>query len=68
MPEKRYSTTVSVNQSGGTTTVHTPIRTPEEYKEWWNRLDRFVRETFPGKRLKPDQPLAPRKPEPERVS
>lgn len=58
--EKRYRTTVSVNESGGKTIVHTPIRTPEEYAEWWARMDRAVREIFPGRRLKPDQPLAPK--------
>ena len=61
--EKRYRTTVSVNASGGKTIVHTPIRTPEEYAEWWAHMDRIVRETFPGRRLKPDQPLAPKKSE-----
>ncbi|MBQ6986395.1 MAG: hypothetical protein IJQ25_05345 [Oscillibacter sp.] len=69
MPEKRYRTTVTVNESGGTTTVHTPIRTPEEYEEWLARWDRFIRETFPGNRLRrPDEPPAPEIPEPEKVS
>lgn len=65
MAEKRYRTTVSVNESGGKTIVHTPIRTPEEEAERRARWDRFVRETFPGKRLKP---LAPTDAEPEKIS
>lgn len=51
MPEN-YRTTITVNASGGKTIVHTPIRTPEEYEAWLERMDRMIRETFPGRRLR----------------
>lgn len=45
---QNYKTTVHIDQKGHRTIVHEPIRTPKERIAWLAKVDRAVREAFPG--------------------